>query len=270
MTMQKYRQLKDHLRAFKSMLVAFSGGADSTFLLDAAIDVLGADNVLAVNFHAPFHEENELIEVRELAAHFNCRLEVIRDSGLLDNADFCANPPGRCYICKGTILAALLALAEQEGLDAVAEGSNADDSRDYRPGGQAVRELHVLSPLQSVCFTKQEIRQLSGERGLPTWNKPSSPCLCSRIPYGSPITYAKLRQIEYAESFLKDAGFPEVRLRHHDCLARIEIPADKMADLLDGQMLSRVQSCLRGLGFQYITLDLHGLRSGSLNEILRV
>ncbi|WP_041285151.1 ATP-dependent sacrificial sulfur transferase LarE [Desulfoscipio gibsoniae] len=268
--MRKYRQLKDNLRVCESLVVAFSGGVDSTLLLGAAIDALGPGRVLAAAFHAPFHGEEELTAVQELAVHLNCRLEVIQDGGLLDNADFCANPPNRCYICKHTILAQLLALAEQKGLAAVAEGSNADDLRDYRPGMQAVEELHVLSPLQSVGLTKQEIRQLSRDLGLPTWNKPSSPCLCSRIPYGSTITYAKLRQIEYGERFLKEAGFPEVRLRHHDNLARIEVPADKMAALLHGQTLSRTQSYLRGLGFQYITLDLHGFRSGSLNEILRV
>jgi uncharacterized protein len=264
----KYRLLKEYLRAYKSILVAFSGGADSALLLNAAIDALGTDNVLAVIFHAPFHGENELVEARALAVHLNCRLEVIKDSGLLDNIDFCANPPHRCYICKYTILAKLLSLAKQKGLTAVAEGSNVDDRRDYRPGMQAVRELHVLSPLQAAGLAKQEIRQLSRELGLPTWNKPSSPCLCSRIPYGSPVTQAKLRQIECGEKFLKEAGFTEVRLRHHDNLARIEIPADKMAELLNGRMLARVQSHLRSLGFQYVTLDLHGFRSGSLNEAL--
>ncbi len=267
---QKYRQLKDSLRAYKSLLVAVSGGVDSAFLLGAAIDALGPENVLAVNFQAPFHEESDLTAVRELATCFNCRLEVIWDDGLLDDVDFCANPPNRCYICKHTILKKLMALAEQKGLATVAEGSNADDLLDYRPGMQAVRELHVLSPLQAAGLTKQEIRQLSRDLGMSTWNKPSSPCLCSRIPYGNPITFTKLRQIEFGEKFLKEAGFLEVRLRHHDNLARIEIPVDKMADLLSSHILSRVQSYIRKLGFQYVTLDLQGFRSGSINEVLRV
>lgn len=268
MEQHKYRQLTKNIQTCKSMLVAFSGGVDSALLLKAARDTLGPDNVLAVTFHAPFHGEDELLEVRSLAVRLDCRLEVIKDSGLLDNADFYANPPNRCYICKRTILTRLLDLARQKGLSTVAEGSNADDVRDYRPGMQAVRELHVTSPLQIAGLTKQEIRKISKYLGLPTWNKPSSPCLCSRIPYGSPITYTKLRQIEEGERFLREAGFPEVRLRHHDHLARIEVPTGKMVELVNEQMLSMVQSHLRGLGFQYVTLDLHGLRSGSLNEVL--
>ncbi|KAF1085071.1 Glutamine-dependent NAD(+) synthetase [Sporotomaculum syntrophicum] len=266
---QKYRLLKDILRGYPSILVALSGGVDSALLLGAAIDALGPGNVLAVNFHAAIHGAGELTGVQELAAHLNCRLAVFEDEGLLDNPAFCANPPNRCYICKRIILSQLQTLAGQQGLAAVAEGSNADDAGDYRPGMQAVRELQVLSPLLDAGLTKQEIRQLARELGLPVWNKPSSPCLCSRIPYGSPITVAKLRQIEAGERFLHEAGFPEVRLRHHGSIARIEIPAEQMAELLRPPVLSKVQSCLRNLGFQYVTLDLHGLRSGSLDEILK-
>ncbi|TYO94462.1 ATP-dependent sacrificial sulfur transferase LarE [Desulfallas thermosapovorans] len=268
MAQHKYRQLTKNIQTCHSMLVAFSGGVDSALLLKAARDTLGRDNVLAVTFHAPFHGKEELLEVQSLAARLDCRLQVIKDSGLMDDADFCANPPNRCYICKRTILTRLLDLAREKGLSTVAEGSNADDVRDYRPGMQAVRELHVISPLQMAGLTKREIRKISRDLGLPTWNKPSSPCLCSRIPYGSPITYIKLRQIEEGEKFLKEAGFSEIRLRHHGPLARIEIPAGKMGDLINEPMLSMVQSHLRGLGFQYVTLDLHGLRSGSLNEVL--
>ncbi len=265
---QKYRQLKDNLRGYSSILVALSGGVDSALLLGAAIDALGSGNVLAVNFHAAIHVASELTEVQELAARLNCRLAVLGDEGLLDNPAFCANPPNRCYICKRIILGQLQALAEQQGLAAVAEGSNADDAGDYRPGMQAVRELQVLSPLLDAGLTKREIRQLARELGLPVWNKPSSPCLCSRIPYGSPITATILWQIEAGERFLQEAGFPEVRLRHHGSLARIEIPAEQMAEILHPPVLSKVQSCLRDLGFQYLTLDLHGLRSGSFNEVL--
>jgi len=267
---QKYRQLKDHLRVYPSIVIAFSGGVDSTLLLAAALDALGPGKVLAVHFHAAIHGASELTAVGELAAQFKCRLEVIDDNALLDNPDFCANPPNRCYLCKRIILSKMLALADQQGLAVVAEGSNADDVRDYRPGMQAVRELQVLSPLLAAGLTKPEIRQLARELGLPNWNQPSSPCLCSRLPYGSQITYAKLRQIEAGEKYLQEAGFPEVRLRHHGNLARIEIPAEQMADLWDAQLLSSMDSYLRSLGFQYITVDLHGLRSGSLNEVLQV
>lgn len=268
MHQQKYQKLKNNLKNLPGLVVAFSGGVDSTLLLRAAIEAIGGNNVLAVTFHSTIYGKHELLEIKNLISTFDCRFTIIEDNNLLDHADFRTNPPNRCYICKRILFGKLLELTKQEHLPAMADGSNADDVQDFRPGMQATRELNVLSPLQEARLTKREIRLLSREMGLPTWNKPSSPCLCSRIPYGSEITEKKLRQIENGENFLKEMGFPEVRLRHHENLARIEVPVERIADILNDRVLPRVKSYLRDLDFQYVTVDLHGFRSGSLNEVL--
>jgi uncharacterized protein len=265
---QKYQKLLHILRDYESVIVAFSGGVDSTLLLKAAIEAIGGKNVLAATFYSTIYSENELSEIKNLGSAFECRFMTIKDDTLLDHAGFRANPPNRCYICKRILFEKLLDLAERQGISTVADGSNVDDLRDYRPGMKAIRELNVISPLQDAELTKREIRLLSKELGLPTWNKPSSPCLCSRIPYGNEITEQKLRQIEAGEKFLREIGFPEARIRHHENLARIEVPADRITDIVNEPLLSRVKDYFREIGFQYVTLDLHGFRSGSLNEAL--
>lgn len=264
----KYQLLLKNLKKITGLVVAFSGGVDSTLLLRASVEALGGDRVLAASFHAPIHGSRELSEIKELLKSFNCRSTIIEDNGLLEQDDFIANSSDRCYICKRILFGKLLDLARRENIPAVADGSNSDDLGDFRPGMRATRELNVISPLQEAGLTKHEIRLLSRELQLSTWNKPSSPCLCSRIPYGSEITEKKLRQVEYAENFLHDLGFGEVRLRHHENLARIEVPEDRIKDILKEDVLPRVKEFFREIGFQYVTVDLHGFRSGSLNEVL--
>ncbi len=268
MHQHKYQALINNLKNFPRLIVAFSGGVDSTLLLRAAIDAIGGGNVLAVTFHSNIYGKHELTEIKNLISAFNCRFMIMENNDLLNYAEFRANPPNRCYICKRILYGKLQDLAQQENILVVADGSNADDLRDFRPGMQAARELNVISPLQEAGLSKREVRLLSRELGLPTWNKPSSPCLCSRIPYGNEITEKKLRQVEYGENFLKEMGFPEVRVRHHENLARIEVSAEKIAGILNDDVLPQIRSYFRNLGFQYVTLDLHGFRSGSLNEVL--
>ncbi|WP_207637517.1 ATP-dependent sacrificial sulfur transferase LarE [Desulfotruncus alcoholivorax] len=264
---QKYRELTSELRACGKIAVAYSGGVDSSLLLYAAIDAVGAENVTAATIHAPFHSDYEIAAAKKLAAGFNCRHIIIKENDLLQDAAFCANPPDRCYLCKRVLFGKLQEVIQNQNAVLV-DGSNADDLKDYRPGMRAVRELKVASPLQQAGLAKNEIRLLAREFGLSTWDRPSAPCLCSRIPYGSAITEKKLRQVEHGEDLLRQLGFAEARLRHHGNLARIEIPTGLMQDFTGGHVLDRVRGKLRELGFQYVTLDLHGLRSGSLNEVL--
>lgn len=285
---QKYRELTKILKECGKIAVAFSGGVDSSLLLYAAVAAVGGENVTAATIHAPFHSTYEIAAAKTLAAGFKCRHLLIKEDELLRDAAFCANPPDRCYLCKKVIFSKLREALQAPNRVAagandlpgscpaeeapaeivVVDGSNADDLKDYRPGMRAVRELNVVSPLQQAGLTKKEIRLLAREFSLATWDRPSAPCLCSRIPYGSAITEKKLRQVEGGEELLRRLGFPEARLRHHENLARIEIPADLIKDFTDEHVLAKVRHQLRELGFQYVTLDLHGFRSGSLNEVL--
>jgi pyridinium-3,5-biscarboxylic acid mononucleotide sulfurtransferase len=248
-------------------LVAFSGGVDSTFLLSVAKDALGA-NLLAVTVAFPAVPAAEVRRARALARSLKARHLVVRADDVADMERFRGNPPDRCYHCKKAILSKLATIAQALGFPCILEASNVDDLGDYRPGRRAVKELGARSPLVEAGITKADIRALSKARGLPTWNKPSAACLASRIPYGDEITREKLARIEKGESYLAKLGFSVARLRHHGELARIEVPAAEIPRLASGALRGRIAAKLKALGFRYITFDLEGYRSGSLNEAL--
>ena len=263
---QKQDALHQHLRKLGSVAVAFSSGVDSTFLLKTAHNLLG-DKTLAVTIHSCLSPQRELDEAvlftrKEGIEH------VIVDIDELSIPGFAQNPADRCYRCKTEIFSRIRCLAEEHNIPHVAEGSNADDSNDYRPGMQAIAELGILSPLREAGLTKQEIRQFSNELGLPTWNKQSFACLASRIPYGEEITKERLAMIDAAEQFLLDAGFRQVRVRFHDNLARIETDEEGTQLLSDKALRETIHGRLKVIGFTYVAVDLLGYRTGSMNEML--
>lgn len=251
----------------RRVVVAYSGGVDSTFLLRAALDTLGADNVLAVIGDSESYPSREMAEAKQLAEEMGAHYRVIHTEELED-PKYAANPSNRCYFCKADLMSRILPIAQQEGYVAVLDGNNADDTGDWRPGHQAARERGVRSPLMEVEMTKADIREVSRELGLATWNKPSFACLASRIPYGTPITREALSSIEQAENLLRDLGFRQVRVRHHDTLARIEVTPEDITRFSDATLRETITRQLRALGYQYVTLDLQGYRTGSMNETL--
>lgn len=261
----KLCKLKDILAGMGSVLVAYSGGADSTFLLKVALDVLG-ENVLATTARMPIFPSSELAAAEETAHRLRAR-HLFVETGVLDDPDFSCNPPDRCYICKRALFSRLRELASKHGLNQVVEGANRDDLGECRPGLRAVRELTVKSPLAEAGFTKAEIRSLSREMGLPTWNKPAQTCLVTRFPYGERLTRERLKRVEEAEGFLHSLDLRQVRVRDHGVLARIEVPAEDMVRLL--ALAPQVVDRLKELGYTYITLDLEGHRTGSMDEILK-
>lgn len=260
----KLQRLQSILTDLEKIAVAFSGGTDSAFLLKAAHDILG-DNAIAltaVSCTLPARE-------REDAQAF-CQREGVRqilvDPHELELAEFCSNPPDRCYYCKRATFSLFRKTAEELGFSIVADGSNADDVGDYRPGMKAAAELGVQSPLRDAGLTKADIRELSRRWGLPTWDKPSAACLASRVAYGEEITAEKMRRVDEAEAFLQDLGFRQARLRAHGDLARIEIPPDAFPALLSCR--EEVAAKCKALGFSYVAMDLTGYRTGSMNETL--
>lgn len=267
-TTKKFDLLKEDLKNMESVAVAFSGGVDSTFLLKVSHDVLG-DRAVAVTARSCTFPERELNEAKEF-----CRREGIRqyivEHDELEVEGFKENPKNRCYLCKTTLFRNIIALTEAHGIAYVAEGSNLDDNGDYRPGLEAVRELHVASPLRKAGLTKQEIRTLSKELGLPTWDKPSFACLSSRFVYGETITREKLHMVDQAEQLLMDMGFRQFRVRIHGEMARIEVLPEDFPRLLEENSRRRVVDTLQKLGFTYISLDLKGYRTGSMNETLEL
>ena len=250
----------------KSVLVAFSGGVDSTFLLAVAREVLG-DGAKAVTAVSPTYSPHEVEAARRMAAHLGVPLEILETDEFNDER-FVANPKERCYWCKTELFSKLVRRAVELGCAAVLDGSNADDTGDYRPGMTAARELGVRSPLMEISFTKADIRAESRRIGLPTWDKPSYACLASRIPYGTRITPEIVARIEASERFLREAGFSQVRVRHHGDLARIEILPAEFVRVMEPALRERLVAAVKALGYAYVTLDLQGYRTGSMNEIL--
>jgi pyridinium-3,5-biscarboxylic acid mononucleotide sulfurtransferase len=262
--MTKFNQLKTVISEYNSLLVAYSGGVDSSLVLKTAIDVLG-DRALAVTAVSPSLPGQELEEAREIARWIGAR-HVEIESHELEDELYLANTPQRCFFCKNEVYSLLVDYAKENGLQAVADGTNADDQGDHRPGRQAARNLGVRSPLQEVGLTKAEIRELAQELGLPNWDKPAAACLSSRVPYGVPITIQALSQVESAEQVLLNLGFREVRVRSQDHTARIEVSPEDFARLIGHREV--ILEALKNLGYVYISLDLAGFRSGSSNEAL--
>ena len=256
------------LADLSSVIVAFSGGADSAYLAYTASDVLGSNALAVTADSASYPDEHRQLALR-VASDFGIAHEIIRTNEI-DQPEYRANPANRCYYCKHELYTRLLKVKEQRGFAAIVDGSNADDRGDYRPGRQAAREFGVRSPLDEANLAKDEIRLLSRLAGLPTWDTPASACLSSRIPYGSAVTVEKLRQIEHAEAVLRELGFRVFRVRHHDAIARLEIARDEMHRAFDQEVSGALVRGLRALGYEHVTIDLQGYRQGSLNEGLRL
>lgn len=263
---EKLCKLEEYLKRLGNVAVAFSGGVDSTFLLKTAHDVLG-DDAIAVTAQASYFPKREGKEAEEF-----CKKELIRQIRFYVDADhvehFRDNPVNRCYYCKKAIFGQILSIAKENGIQYVVEGSNMDDNLDYRPGHRAIKELEILSPLRYAGLSKEEIRVLSKEMGLSTWEKPSFACLASRFVYGEKITGEKLNMVEEAEEFLKEKGFCQFRVRIHGSMARIEVPPEEIPLIAAKPLREELFQKLHSLGFSYVTVDLKGFRSGSMNETL--
>jgi uncharacterized protein len=263
----KFARLKEIFEKMGKVLVAYSGGVDSTLLLRAAQETLGSGNVLAVTALSPLFPERELAGAKKMAQEMGVR-HILIDSNELEIKEFKKNPSNRCYFCKKELFEEMQNLARKEAISYVVEGSTLDDEKDHRPGMRAIQELGIRSPLQEARFTKEDVRELSRTLGLPTWDKPSFACLASRFPYGEQITPEGLRMVDEAEDFLFSLGFKQVRVRHYRSLARIEVYPEEMSRLMNSSLREEVVNRLKKIGYRYVTLDLQGFRSGSMNEVL--
>ena len=261
---QREAALFGRLNGLPSLLVAYSGGVDSAFLAWAAQRALGP-RALSVTADSASYPERHRAMALAIAQQFGLCPEIIH-TGELERPEYRANHPDRCYYCKNELFTRLADLAAERGYAAVADGSNADDRGDYRPGRRAAREFGIISPLDEAGLTKEDVRLLSREAGLPTWDEPASACLSSRIPYYSEVTEEKLQAIERAEAAVRALGFRVLRVRHHGEVARIEVAREEMSRLLDPEIARAVDTALRAIGFRYVTVDLRGYRLGSLNE----
>lgn len=263
---EKERTLRALLKSYESLIIAFSGGADSAYLAYVANSELG-DRALAVTGDSASYPTFQRELADRLTRQFGIHHEIILTKEFEDT-NYTSNPPNRCYYCKTELYTRLNDLRRRRGFAIICDGSNADDVGDYRPGRLAAREIDVRSPLEECRLTKAEIRELSRRAGLPTWDEPASACLSSRVPYGQVVTIEKLSMVDKAEITLKGMGFRQVRVRHHGDVARIEVACEELSRALNPEMAARMSSALKALGFKYVALDLDGYRSGSLNEAL--
>lgn len=269
MDSRKIESLKHIIADLGSVAVAFSGGADSTLLLAACVNVLGPERVLAVTADSPTLPRSELAEARALANELGTHHIVVTTEELQDER-FAHNPPDRCYYCKHHLFEQIGLLARERGYRYMVYGATADDMSDYRPGMRAAKEAGAIAPLLEAGFTKDDVRQLSRQWGLRTWDKPSMACLASRIPYGTPITREDLHKVERGEEWLRrSVGFRQVRVRHHGPIARIEVAPEDLPRLVDETIRHHIDAYFKQLGYTYVTADLGGFRSGSMNEPLR-
>lgn len=262
----KYNKLKEILQNFKGLLVAYSGGVDSSLLLKVAHEVLGG-KVLAVIATSDTYPADEARDAIKFAKKLGATYRIIKTAEFEDE-NFISNPPERCYYCKKGLFSKLVGIAKEEGLGNVADGSNVSDLSDFRPGTNASKEFGIISPLKDAGFTKEDIRELSRHLKLPTSDKPSLACLASRIPYGTRITKEILDKIDKGEKYIRDLGIKQVRVRHHGNIARIEVEQEDIEGLVEGGIADKIDRKFKELGYQYVTIDLKGYRTGSMNEVL--
>lgn len=262
----KFTRLKEDLKQMERVIVAYSGGVDSTFLLKAS-SIAGMKQILAVTALSETLPHEELSIAREITSALNIEHRIITTEEL-KNKNFSDNPPDRCYYCKKELFGKLNEIAAKENFSFILDGTNTDDTHDHRPGRRAAKEMGVHSPLLNAGLSKKEIREISRTLGLPTWNKPAAPCLSSRFPYGQKITAEGLERVNRAENFLKRLGLTNIRVRDHSGIARIEVMQEEFAILMEKNNREEIITLLKSLGYKYITLDLQGFRSGNLNELI--